>query len=153
MSRRLYRSDQNRVLGGICGGLGEYLDVDPNIIRLLAVVFTIAAFGTGILVYIAAWVILPRRGYEPLPDTPVVAADFRGDTAWHTLIPGAALVMLGLLLVVRHHWHWFGFGHLWPIAIVVLGIALIMRGRGRRPAANQGANGLSASHQNGGQIS
>jgi len=153
MSRRLYRSDQDRVLGGICGGLGEYLDADPNIIRILAVVFTIAAFGTGVIVYIASWIILPRRDFEPISDRESVPPSFSGDVAWHTLVPGAVLVMLGLLLLARHQWHWFGLGHLWPVALVALGIALIVQARSRRRIENQGINGLGAGHQNGGPIS
>jgi phage shock protein C len=153
MSRRLYRSDQDRVLGGICGGLGEYLDADPNIIRILAVVFTIAALGTGVIVYIASWIILPRRGFEPVSDGESVQPNYSGDVAWHTLVPGAVLVMLGLLLLARHQWHWFGLGHLWPVALVALGIALIVQARSRRRIDDQGINGLGASHQNGGPVS
>jgi hypothetical protein len=117
-------------------------------------VFTIAAFGTGILVYLAAWIIFPRRGYEPNADAQEdLSAEMRGDTAWYTLIPGAALVMLGLLLMARHHWHWFGLGHLWPIAIVALGVAFIVRGWSRRPSTSHRVNGFDVHHQNGGSVS
>jgi phage shock protein PspC (stress-responsive transcriptional regulator) len=57
--KRLYRSKKERMLGGICGGLGEHLDVDPTVIRLLWVVITLISLGTGILVYLIAWVIIP----------------------------------------------------------------------------------------------
>lgn len=58
--KRLYRSGKERVLGGVCGGLGEYFNVDPAIIRLLWVLFALA-YGTGILFYIIAWIIIPRN--------------------------------------------------------------------------------------------
>jgi phage shock protein C len=58
--RRLYRSGKDRILGGVCGGIAEYLDVDPVIIRLLWVI-SIFAWGFGILAYIIAWIIIPRN--------------------------------------------------------------------------------------------
>lgn len=55
--KRLFRSSANRMISGVCGGIAEYLNVDPTIIRLLWVIFSI--FGVGILVYIAAAIIMP----------------------------------------------------------------------------------------------
>lgn len=59
--KRLFRSGKDRILGGVCGGIAEYLEVDPVIIRLLWVVLTIAALGTGIILYILFWIIIPRN--------------------------------------------------------------------------------------------
>jgi len=59
MSKRLYRSNKDRMLGGVCGGLGEYFDVDPTIVRLIAVVFALT--GAGVLAYIIAWIIIPEQ--------------------------------------------------------------------------------------------
>ena len=56
----LYRSKNNRILGGVCAGLGEHLDVDPTVIRLIWAVVTLISFGTGIIVYIVAWIIIPE---------------------------------------------------------------------------------------------
>ncbi|MFA5269078.1 MAG: PspC domain-containing protein [Methanoregula sp.] len=58
--KRLYRSRKDRILGGICGGLGEHIDVDPSLIRLVWIVFSLASMGTGIIVYLAAWIIIPE---------------------------------------------------------------------------------------------
>lgn len=58
--KRLYRSGNDRVLGGVCGGIAEYLGVDPVLIRLLWVLGTLA-WGAGILLYIAMWIIMPRN--------------------------------------------------------------------------------------------
>ena len=58
--KRLYRSGKNRVLGGVCGGLGEYFNVDPVIIRILWVAFSLL-YGVGILAYILAWIIVPMN--------------------------------------------------------------------------------------------
>lgn len=57
--RRLYRSRNNRIICGVCGGIGEYFNVDPTIIRLLLVLF--ACTGTGILAYFIAAVIMPDQ--------------------------------------------------------------------------------------------
>jgi len=60
MERRLYRSRSNSMLGGVCGGLAEYLNADPTIIRLLMLLFVIMG-GMGVLFYVAAWLIMPER--------------------------------------------------------------------------------------------
>ncbi len=58
--KRLYRSANDKILGGVCGGIAEYLGVDPVIIRLLWVIGTLA-WGTGIIAYVIAWIIIPRN--------------------------------------------------------------------------------------------
>ncbi|MFA5348173.1 MAG: PspC domain-containing protein [Methanoregula sp.] len=62
--KRLYRSKKERILGGVCGGLGEHLDVDPTVIRLIWAVVTVLSLGTGIIVYILAWIIIPEPGQD-----------------------------------------------------------------------------------------
>ncbi len=57
--KKLYRSRDNRVLCGVCGGIGEYLDVDPTIIRLLCLLLGFT--GTGLFVYIVAAIIIPEE--------------------------------------------------------------------------------------------
>jgi phage shock protein C len=57
--KRLYRSMKNKILGGVCGGIAEYYNMDPTIVRLLWVFFSLM-FGVGILAYLIAWIIVPR---------------------------------------------------------------------------------------------
>jgi len=59
--KRLYRSKKERILGGVCAGLGEHLDVDPTVIRLVWAVVTVLSVGTGIIVYILAWILIPEE--------------------------------------------------------------------------------------------
>lgn len=59
--KRLYRSGKDKLLGGICGGLGEYFKIDPVIIRLIFVVGLFVSFGTMILAYIILWIVVPRN--------------------------------------------------------------------------------------------
>jgi len=54
--KKLYRSRTNRILGGVCGGIGEYFNVDANIVRLL---FLIS--GAGIMIYAIAWILIPEE--------------------------------------------------------------------------------------------
>ncbi len=58
--KRLYRSKKERILGGVCSGLGEHLDVDPTVIRLIWAVVSVLSIGTGIIIYILAWIIIPE---------------------------------------------------------------------------------------------
>lgn len=60
--KRLYRSNNNKVLLGICGGIGEYLNVDPVVVRLLWVIFCCMG-GSGVLAYIIAAIIIPYQQY------------------------------------------------------------------------------------------
>ncbi|KKG18133.1 phage-shock protein [Methanosarcina sp. 2.H.T.1A.6] len=57
--KKLYRSKKNRIIAGVCGGIGEYLDVDPTLIRLLWALFSLN--GAGIVGYIIAWIIIPEE--------------------------------------------------------------------------------------------
>ena len=60
MKKRLYKSKTNIMLDGVCGGIAEYFDIDPSLVRLGWVVFC-ALGGSGILAYIIAALIIPRR--------------------------------------------------------------------------------------------
>lgn len=57
--KRLYKSKTNRVLFGVCGGLGEYFNIDPTIFRLILVLLICGA-GSGIVAYIVAAIIMPE---------------------------------------------------------------------------------------------
>ena len=58
MAKKLYRSTDDKKIAGVCGGLGEYFDIDPTIIRLIWASLVLAV-GTGIIAYILAWIIVP----------------------------------------------------------------------------------------------
>ncbi|PSG99751.1 MAG: hypothetical protein BRC28_03040 [Nanohaloarchaea archaeon SW_4_43_9] len=55
---RLYRSESDKMLGGVCGGIAEVYDVDPTLVRLLTL-FIALTTGAGVLVYLVAWLIMP----------------------------------------------------------------------------------------------
>ena len=59
-TRKLYRSKTNRQLAGVCGGLAEYFNLDATLMRVLFVVLAVLG-GSGIILYIALWIIVPRE--------------------------------------------------------------------------------------------
>ncbi len=60
MEKRLYKSNQNKMIDGVCGGIAEYFGVDPTVVRLLWALFSLMG-GSGILAYIIAAIIIPRN--------------------------------------------------------------------------------------------
>lgn len=59
MTKKLYKSNKNKMIDGVCGGIGEYFDIDPTLVRLGWVAFC-ALGGSGLLAYIIAAIIIPR---------------------------------------------------------------------------------------------
>ena len=57
--KKLQRSNKNKIIAGVCGGIAEYFNIDPVIVRLIFVVLVLFGFGTGILVYLIAAIIMP----------------------------------------------------------------------------------------------
>ena len=60
MKKKLYKSNENRMVNGVCGGIAEYCGVDPTLVRLAWVLFC-ALGGSGALVYVIAAIIIPRK--------------------------------------------------------------------------------------------
>ena len=60
MNRRLYKYNENKMIGGVCGGIAEYFGIDPTVVRLAWVLFCVLG-GSGILAYILAAIVMPRR--------------------------------------------------------------------------------------------
>ena len=60
MEKRLYKSNQNKMLDGVCGGIAEYFGIDPTVVRLIWALFSLMG-GCGILAYIIAAIIIPRN--------------------------------------------------------------------------------------------
>jgi phage shock protein C len=60
MEKRLYRSRTDRIVGGVCAGLGEYFGIDPTLVRLAAVLLTLVN-GVGVVVYVVLWIVVPEE--------------------------------------------------------------------------------------------
>lgn len=87
--KKLYRSNQNRIIAGVCGGLAEYLELDPSVVRLVFIVLSLlGAFGFFGLIYIAVMLIVPldpgpasSRTVDPVYTKPERSAvDVTGET-------------------------------------------------------------------------
>ena len=60
-SKKLYRSEDDKMLGGVCGGIAEVYDFDPTLVRLITVFVVLSGVGSPILVYLLAWLIIPTE--------------------------------------------------------------------------------------------
>ena len=150
--RRLYRSRTEAMIGGVCGGLAEYFAVDPTIVRLFFV-FLVLMGGSGLLLYLLFWIIIPPAPAEsasndkdetPRPPAPSVPESRVG------LLLGVILIFLGVIFLLRNlcrmWWSWFdprfwGFYRylhpivsilpriLLPACLIVLGLVLLFRPR------------------------
>jgi phage shock protein C len=61
-TKKLIRTRDGRIVAGVCSGIGEYLGVDANVIRLIFALITVFTAGFGILLYLVAWVVIPEEG-------------------------------------------------------------------------------------------
>lgn len=118
--RRLVRSRRDRMIGGVCGGVARYLDVDPVLLRIAAVALALSG-GAGVLAYIVAWIVIP----EADEDEPERAGPVAGRHAVAVAV-GAALVGVGVLLLLRQWLPGFGAELFWPLVVVAVGAIVLI---------------------------
>ena len=135
MNKRLYRSRKEKMLGGVCGGLAEYFDIDPVLVRILFVVAVFAG-GSGVLAYIICWIIIPEQPYTvpaaptaPSPQTEPSqpAPPPPPDTGRGSMSAGIVLIVIGGLFLAHNFLPFFHFRDIWPIILILLGIAILSR--------------------------
>jgi phage shock protein C len=124
-TRRLYKSRQNRVIDGVCGGVAEYFDVDPTIVRLLWVLVTLMG-GSGFILYIIAMIIMPVNPEHlavPKPETPTVKmpSDRRRFFGIMLILLGAFILLLNLGLIAGFGWWSFSRTVILPVLLIMLG--------------------------------
>lgn len=117
--RRLVRADEGRWLGGVCAGLGRYFDVNPLIYRIAFAALALAG-GTGLLLYVAAWLVMPGERSEE--SVAVEALRRHRDRPW--LLLGVGLLSFGALLALSEARFWPSTGNLW-LAATLGGAALL----------------------------
>jgi phage shock protein PspC (stress-responsive transcriptional regulator) len=146
MNRRLYRSHTESVLGGVAGGVAEYLDVDPAIVRVLWALLAIITGGVFFILYIVMWIVVPYgpdAGEAPAgdPATPdgSAASDGSASPAWNaqpsrrprnrsaggSWVFGLILVLVGLYLLAREYLPDLDLDRLWPLGLVLVGVVLL----------------------------
>ncbi len=125
--KRLYKSSSNRIISGVCGGVGEYFGINPVTVRviwILAVLF----LGTGILAYLAAMILIPKNKNDKSVEN------------YKNAKPaiGLILILFGVILLSQEYWmpfSWdgfFGYEMMPAIGLILLGIFVILAGRERR---------------------
>jgi len=161
MEKRLYRSRDDRMIAGVCGGLAEYFNMDPTIVRIIFVLL-IFANGLGILAYIIMAIVVPLTGskvtepkeaikenVEEIKETATelgheIRSTFTGEetkTEEESKIHqrrrslfGIILIVLGVLFLMGslNLFPWFHWGYLWPLILVAVGLIIIFSARRRR---------------------
>ncbi len=158
MSKKLYRSKDDRVIAGVCSGLAKYFDIDPVIIRVIAVL-SIFANGVGILAYIILWLFVRveesaatepgdaiRENVEEMKET----ASHLGQEIRATVAPtepesedavalrnrrrswvGVAVIVIGAIIIMWNFgWlAWFHWGIFFGVAVVIVGVLVILSAR------------------------
>jgi len=145
MANRLYRSESEKVLGGVCGGLGNFLGIDPVFVRIFFIVWTVLG-ELSVLIYFLLWMIIPR---ETAPDADRnfeindLGARFRqmgneiGDVTRSPsseliTFTGVGLIAWGLYSLLKSRlpipeifWHYSQYA--WPTLLIIAGVFIILR--------------------------
>lgn len=140
---RLMRSKKDRVLSGVCGGIGEYFDIDSTIIRLIFLVLVFMSCGTAVVVYLISSIIIPEDDgiiyqdgsqYETEDDERYEKNEkVRKNTA---VFLGLALVLWGAYLLTGKLFPGLFRGmrqilKLWPILLIILGLYVLFQQKDR----------------------
>lgn len=131
MGKRLYRSRKYKMLGGVAGGMAEYFDIDPVIVRAL---FIIATFGWGIslLVYLILWIIVPAENYvlktdeesDEIIGEPLEKNKKNGNMR---MLFGAMLIIFGIFMLIGNLVPWISIDNFWPIGLILFGGYILYR--------------------------
>lgn len=129
-TKRLYRSRENRIIGGVCGGIAEYFDVDPLMVRIVWILITFF-WGIGLWTYLIGLIIIPQN---PTQETPVTRD--RTKKQDKAMLWGSLLIIIGSILILRQL-EFFYYIRLWDIPwqiiwasfLIIFGIFLIYNRR------------------------
>ena len=138
MTKKLFRSEREKMLGGVCGGLAIYFNVDVVLVRLL---WVLAVFlgGSGIPAYIIAWIIIPQEnssGFSPSnssSESPEVEVESGSGSSSNqgNMMAGLIVIAIGVFFLAKQFMPYFPWGKLWPIVLIIVGIVIMARGMKR----------------------
>lgn len=132
------------MIGGVAGGLAEYFEIDPTIVRIIFIV-TLFIGGGGFLAYIILWIVVPEEpfifvtpdsssqqtppseGEQKTQQTPQF--DYESHRQKRRNFGGAILIVIGVLFLMDNFIPRFHFGDFWPLILIAIGIALIMKSK------------------------
>lgn len=126
---RLMRSDTDKMIAGVCGGLAAYLGVDPVLVRLAFVILLLAS-GVGLALYVILWIVMPTASRVP-PEIRIMDEEMPGDpSAYKTRFSPSATV--GVLLILFGAFFLLSQmggmpGYIWPIILIAAGLFYLVR--------------------------
>ncbi len=139
MEKRLYRSPTERRIAGVCGGLAEYFNVDPILVRVIFVVLFLLS-GIGLLAYIILWLVLSVRakeegtvevitpgGQEEVVSEPSKTEEKVKEMKKHNLFIGIILIGLGAIFLAENFLPVYRLNKFWPIFLIICGLAILWR--------------------------
>jgi len=132
---KLYRSETNKVIAGVCGGLGEYFDIDPVILRIILFLITIFG-GSGILIYIILWVVIPSKsGLGKKSDDYIkenveeikIKSQNAVKNGKGRVFGGILLVLLGASFLLDNlgFYVFHSIWKFWPVVLIALGLTML----------------------------
>jgi len=141
MQKKLYRNEEDRMLGGVCSGLAQYFSIDPLLVRVIFVLLALNGF--GVILYLALWAVIPTERISAEFGTEDVvrhnlndmAAQIRefgqrmGTSTQGPVIVGLVLVVLGVVFLLHQFVPWISMGLIWPIMLIVVGAYMLFRQR------------------------
>lgn len=134
-TKRLYKSRTERMIDGVCGGIAHYFDLDPTLVRIAWVVLTLLG-GSGILLYIAAMIIIPKEPYPGFPQEQPPQSGSSPSSRKNSFFWGILLIVVGLFLFFDNigwafwkPWWWFNADILIPVLLILAGVAFLWGGR------------------------
>jgi phage shock protein PspC (stress-responsive transcriptional regulator) len=134
---RLTRSNNDRVIAGVCGGLAAYLDIDSVLVRLAFVILLFAS-GIGLPIYVILWIVMPEQDSDSSSDAEVIQKNLgeMGETVYSGVsrmgrpgTVGVVLVLLGAYFLFNQlGWlNWISGAIFWPLVIIGFGIYLLIK--------------------------
>lgn len=144
MEKRLYRSNKDRIIFGVAGGLADYFEIDPTLVRLVFIVLTIWS-GVGVILYILGAVAIPELeetktetkggktktektgseiGQKVESATKQVSENLKNRLTGEQ-IAGLIILFIGLIFLGEMLFPTFEFGRLWPLILVAIGFVMV----------------------------
>jgi len=129
MKKKLYRSRESRVIGGVCGGIGEYFEIDPVIVRLVFLILFFV-FGVGLITYIIAWIIIPDKPLDQAEvEYEIDEEAIKKQKEKRMKVLGYILFGLGIFFILEL---WFDINfelgaEFWSIGLILIGLVLIFK--------------------------
>jgi phage shock protein C len=127
-TKTLRRSRTNRIVAGVCGGIAEYLGMDPVLVRIVMVVLALAG-GGGVVLYLLAWVLIPEE--DASDGSPNVAPASTSGFERGQLVVGVVLIAIGAIFLIQILAPRFG-RYFWPVAFIAVGLAIIVQAARQR---------------------